>query len=161
MSRRKSSKFVPQLVSVKLETLTKAISYQHLALEARDVWLDWNNRIDKSTPAELPPPLTPEDKLFEVCGLYHLSDGRHLLPRYQKYLDTMARLRPDIRDRQFIAGNAEERKRLKDLCPEFREKYHLFDQDRGGDWNGYLSTTDGVLWADKVGLWIIRSEDCR
>lgn len=39
-------------------------SSQDLALEARDIWLEWNRSIRESDPANLPKPLTPEDELL-------------------------------------------------------------------------------------------------
>lgn len=119
-------------------------------MECRDVWLEWNKQIQETPAEKLPIPLTPEDKLFDACGLFHLGDGEQLLPRYQEYLDVMQEIRPSIRERQFIKGEAADRDRLDRLCPSLAEKYHMFDQDLGGNLNGYLSTTDGVLWADKV-----------
>lgn len=125
-------------------------SYGKMALESRDVWLEWNEQIKKTPANELPAPLTPDDKLFDVCGLYHLSDGKQLFSRYQQYLDSMLEVQPSNRERQFVKGRAGEEERLQRLCPSFAKKYHLFDNDSGGNLNGYLSTTDGVLLADKA-----------
>lgn len=77
-------------------------SSQDLALEARDIWLEWNRAIKESRPSDLPQPLTPEDELLILCGVYHLADGPDLAARYVDSLDTMAKTAPSYRDLQFI-----------------------------------------------------------
>lgn len=77
-------------------------SSQDLALEARDIWLEWNRAIKESRPNDLPRPLTPEDELLTVCGVYHMADGAELCDLYKKNLQVMSDTAPSFRDLQFI-----------------------------------------------------------
>lgn len=86
-------------------------SSQDLALEARDIWLEWNRAIKDSHPSDLPRPLTPEDELLTVCGLYHLADGPDMIRRYVENLNIMEKTAPSFRDLQFI------KVRLGDIVP--------------------------------------------
>jgi sarcosine oxidase/L-pipecolate oxidase len=78
------------------------LSSQDLALEARDIWLEWNQSIKQSDPANLPKPLTPEDELLTICGVYHLADGPEMIPRYVDNLKAMEKTAPSFRDLQFL-----------------------------------------------------------
>lgn len=66
--------------------IDRSFSYQDLALEARNIWLEWNQAIKESRPSDLPQPLTPEDELLLLCGLYRMADGPDMIPRYVEYL---------------------------------------------------------------------------
>lgn len=77
-------------------------SSQDLALEARDIWLEWNRAIKESRPSDLPQPLTPEDELLVLCGVFHLADGPKLAGRYVDSLNTMEETAPTYRNLQFV-----------------------------------------------------------
>jgi sarcosine oxidase/L-pipecolate oxidase len=64
--------------------------------------LEWNRTIQDSHPSELPNPLTPEDELLILCGVYHLADGPDMIPRYVENLRVMEDTAPSFRDLQFI-----------------------------------------------------------
>lgn len=83
-------------------SVNRAFSSQDLALEARDIWLEWNRTIKESLPSDLPRPLTPEDELLTLCGVYHLADGPDLVGRYVENLRAMEESAPSFRNLQFI-----------------------------------------------------------
>lgn len=66
------------------------------------MWLEWNRAIKESRPSELPAPLTPEDELLKLCGVYHLAYGSDMVPRYTENLRVMEDTAPSFRDLQFI-----------------------------------------------------------
>ena len=100
---RKNSKCITKYKYQTLEILALTyLSNQDLALEARDIWLEWNRAIKESRPSELPHPLTPEDELLTLCGVYHLADGPDMIPRYVENLRVMEDTAPRFRDLQFI-----------------------------------------------------------
>ncbi|OJJ31433.1 hypothetical protein ASPWEDRAFT_141671 [Aspergillus wentii DTO 134E9] len=123
---------------------------QDLALEARDVWLEWNRAIKESRPSDLPFPLTPEDKLLTLCGVYHLADGKEMIGRYVENLNVMEKTAPSFRDLQFIKDSPQDEDRAKALGPEWEKKYHLFDKFRNGRTNGFLDAGSGITLADKA-----------
>lgn len=141
-----------------------------MAIEARDEWLRWNEAISSSKPSDLPPSLSPEDKLLDICGLYHLADGRHQL--HQRYVDNLVatqKTSPKFRELQFIKvwapivrrlfrgcsnrlqGRSGEDERVEKLGKAWEKKYHVLDTFGNGDTNGFLDTAAGVTLADKVG----------
>lgn len=71
-------------------------------MEARDIWLQWNRDIKESRESDLPRPLTPEDELLKLCGVFHLADGPEMIPRYVENLRVMEDTAPSFRDLQFI-----------------------------------------------------------
>lgn len=79
-----------------------ARSSQDLALEARDIWLEWNQAIKNSNQSDLPKPLTPEDELLKLCGVFHLADGPQMIDRYIENLRVMGETAPSFRDIQFV-----------------------------------------------------------
>lgn len=89
--------------SINLNLIAKlSFSSQDLALEARDIWLEWNKAIKNSDPSELPDPLTPEDELLTLCGVFHLADGPKLIDLYSENLRVMGETAPSFRDLQFV-----------------------------------------------------------
>lgn len=89
--------------SINLNLIAKlGFSSQDLALEARDIWLEWNKAIKNSDPSELPDPLTPEDELLTLCGVFHLADGPKLIDLYSENLRAMGETAPSFRDLQFV-----------------------------------------------------------
>ncbi|KAJ5178948.1 hypothetical protein N7492_002158 [Penicillium capsulatum] len=123
---------------------------QDLALEARDIWLDWNEAIKNTPVSELPKPLSPEDELLTLCGVYHMADGPKMIDRYVENLRVMEDTAPSFRDLQFIKNSARDEQRAKALGTEWGKKYHLFDQFRGGRTNGFLDAGSGITLADKA-----------
>lgn len=123
---------------------------QDLALEARDIWLEWNKTIKESRPEDLPQPLTPEDELLKLCGVYHMADGPELIPRYVENLQVMEQTAPSFRNLQFIKNTDGEEKRAGDLGPEWARKYHLFDYFKNNHTNGFLDAGSGITLADKA-----------
>lgn len=83
-------------------SVNRAFSSQDLALEARDIWLEWNRSIKESLQSDLPRPLTPQDELLTLCGVYHLADGSDLVGRYVENLHAMEESAPSFRNLQFI-----------------------------------------------------------
>ena len=88
------------------------ISSQDLALEARDIWLEWNRAIKETPASDLPTPLSPEDELLTLCGVYHMADGPEMIDRYVENLRVMADTAPSFRDLQFIKVRRREREGL-------------------------------------------------
>ena len=78
------------------------LSYQDLAIQARDYWLAWDKAVTESDGSNLPEGLTPEDKLFYVCGQYFLAEGPELRDYYVESLTTMEKTAPEVRKMQFI-----------------------------------------------------------
>lgn len=66
------------------------------------MWLDWDKTIQESCLSQLPPGLTPEDKLLHVSGCYFIGEGRELRGEHRTSLETMAKLAPDFRNMQFV-----------------------------------------------------------
>ncbi|QKX63017.1 uncharacterized protein TRUGW13939_10185 [Talaromyces rugulosus] len=131
-------------------TYGEQLHSQDLALEARDIWLEWNQSIKESDPANLPKPLTPEDELLTICGVYHLADGPEMIPRYVDNLKAMEKTAPSFRDLQFLKGNSYDEWRASRLGSEWAKKYHLFDKFKGGATNGFLDAGSGITLADKA-----------
>lgn len=77
-------------------------SYQDLAIEARDIWLSWNNKVAESSPSQLPGGLSPDDKLLHECGSFFLAEGAELQDFYRESLDTMEKTAPEFRNMQFV-----------------------------------------------------------
>ncbi|KAJ5369570.1 hypothetical protein N7509_014182 [Penicillium cosmopolitanum] len=123
---------------------------QDLALEARDIWLEWNKAIKNSDPSELPDPLTPEDELLTLCGVFHLADGPKLIDLYSENLRVMGETAPSFRDLQFVKNTGSDERRVNSLGPDWAKKYHRFDTFRDGRTNGFLDAGSGITLADKA-----------
>ncbi|KAL4916508.1 FAD dependent oxidoreductase [Aspergillus aurantiobrunneus] len=124
---------------------------QDLAFEARDIWLQWNKEIRESDPAALPQPLTPDDELLTVCGVYHLADGPKMIDRYVENLHAMETTAPKgFRNLQFAKGSPEDEERARKLGPDWAKKYRLFDHFKNGATNGFLDAGSGITLADKA-----------
>ncbi|KAH6989671.1 FAD dependent oxidoreductase [Ilyonectria sp. MPI-CAGE-AT-0026] len=126
------------------------ICYQDLAIEARNVWLSWNNAISGSLPSELPAGLTPDDELLCICGNYFIAEGPQLRDFYAESLKVMEKTAPEFRKMQFIKGNAEDEERLRKIDPKWVEKLHVIDKINGGNTNGFLDIQGGITIADKA-----------
>ncbi|KAI8654068.1 DAO domain-containing protein [Fusarium sp. Ph1] len=124
--------------------------YQDLAIEARDFWLSWNKAITEANVSDLPKGLTPEDKLFYICGSYFLAEGPELRDYYADSLKTMEKTAPEFRRMQFVKGNAQDEKRLGQIDPKWVEKYHIIDRINGGNTNGFIDIQGGITIADKA-----------
>lgn len=81
---------------------TTCSSLQALALEARDMWLEWDRDIQTCPESDLPPGLSCEDKLLNICGCYFLAEGSTLRSFYREGLETSARETPQWRELQFV-----------------------------------------------------------
>ena len=81
---------------------TSRRSYEELAIEARDVWLAWNEAIRHSPSSQLPAGLTPEDQLLDLCGIFFLAAGETMPDLYKKSLDLMEKRDAASRRRQFV-----------------------------------------------------------
>lgn len=77
-------------------------SYQNLAIEVRPAWLEWNQQIARSPPAELPSGLEPDDKLLHECGNCYIAEGPDLHQHFKNSLETMEREAPEYRKTQFL-----------------------------------------------------------
>ncbi|KAJ2971409.1 hypothetical protein NQ176_g7703 [Zarea fungicola] len=129
------------------------VEYQKLAIEARNIWLEWTERIKTSLPSELPDGLTPEDKLLHVCGSYFLAEGTKLPAYYSDSLATMEKTAPEFRKMQFLkAGkdNAAEEARLGKFGSKWLEKYHVIDKINNGNTTGFIDIQAGITVADKA-----------
>ncbi|EAU37976.1 predicted protein [Aspergillus terreus NIH2624] len=124
--------------------------YQDLAIEARDSWVAWNKAIAEAGASDLPKGLTPEDKVFHNCGTYFLAEGAEMRDYYADSLDNMAKTAPEFRKMQFVKGNADDEKRLREIDPKWAEKYHVIDKINGGNTNGFLDIQAGITIADKA-----------
>lgn len=76
--------------------------YQELAIEAREIWLAWNESIKGSAASDLPAGLSPQDKLLYLCGSYFLAEGSKLRDFYDQSLKTMQETEPEFRKMQFV-----------------------------------------------------------
>ncbi|ORY56985.1 FAD dependent oxidoreductase [Pseudomassariella vexata] len=126
------------------------LNYQSLAIEARDMWLAWDKTIKEVNPASLPQGLTPEDKLFYVCGCYFMGEGLTLEGENKDSLDTMTKTAPDFRKMLFVKNDAEDEERLGRISPKWVEKYHLLDRINNGETNGFLDINAGINISDKA-----------
>ncbi|KAH6974176.1 FAD dependent oxidoreductase [Ilyonectria sp. MPI-CAGE-AT-0026] len=124
------------------------LDYQSLAIEARDVWLTWDKAIKESDPSQLPPGLTPEDKLFYVCGCYFFGEGRNMHGDNAESLKTMARTAPEFRNMQF--NDVADEERLRKISTKWVEKYHIIDKVNDGNTHGFLDINAGITIADKA-----------
>ncbi|KAJ5157919.1 uncharacterized protein N7482_009019 [Penicillium canariense] len=124
--------------------------YQTLAIESRDMWLEWNKAIRESAPSELPAGLSPEDQLLWICGVWFLAEGHELRDFYAESLETMRKTAPAFRDAQFVRGNAEDEERLGKIDPKWLEKFHIIDKMNDGASNGFFDINAGVNIADRA-----------
>ncbi|KAJ4251820.1 hypothetical protein NW762_011117 [Fusarium torreyae] len=122
--------------------------YQDLAIVARDFWLSWNKDIAESNLSQLPDGLTPDDKLFYICGSHFLAEGPELPGYYADSLRTMEETAPEFREMQF--GNPDDEKRLADIGRKWVEKYHTTDKINGGNTNGFMDIQGGITIVDKT-----------
>jgi sarcosine oxidase / L-pipecolate oxidase len=150
--------------------LTFAYSYQNLAIEARDMWLDWNKQIKNSRPDQLPGGLTPDDELLLITGSCFLSEGERLHEYYETSLSTMERTAPEFRQMQFVKvckswinqkigideespplqDNFEDESRLGEIGDRWLVKLHALDKINHGNVNGFMDIQAGIMLADKV-----------
>ena len=78
------------------------IRYQYLAIEARDIWQEWTNKVLESSQSELPAGLSPDDRLLQICGSYFLCEEAELQGYYKDSLATMEKTAPEFRKTQFL-----------------------------------------------------------
>lgn len=116
-------------------------SSQDLALEARDIWLEWNRSIKESCVSDLPHPLTPEDELLTLCGVYHLADGSNMIERYVENLRVMEDTAPTFRELQFIKVRARAISGISFVNSKDRTTTMILSGSRSWAQNGPKSTT--------------------
>ncbi|KIW17035.1 hypothetical protein PV08_04226 [Exophiala spinifera] len=124
--------------------------YQNLAIEARELWLSWNREISESSPSALPPGLTPDDKVLDLCGNFFLAEGQELQKFHKDSLSLMEKLEPECRKLQFVKGDREDEERLRQLHPNWVETFHAIDGINNNNTNGFLDIQGGVTLADKA-----------
>ncbi|KAM6510820.1 hypothetical protein FSOLCH5_011265 [Fusarium solani] len=112
--------------------------YQDLAIEARDFWLSWNKAITETKVSDLPEGLTPEDKLFYICGSYFLAEGPELRDYYADSLKTMEKTAPEFRRMQFVKACIY----AKFLCEQVGVKFVLGDPQ--GKLSSLIVENDGL-----------------
>ncbi|KAJ4197101.1 hypothetical protein NW759_016364 [Fusarium solani] len=112
--------------------------YQDLAIEARDFWLSWNKAITEANVSDLPEGLTPEDKLFYICGSYFLAEGPELRDYYADSLKTMEKTAPEFRRMQFVKACIY----AKFLCEQVGVKFVLGDPQ--GKLSSLIIENDGL-----------------
>ncbi|KAL0943099.1 sarcosine oxidase [Colletotrichum truncatum] len=122
---------------------------QNLAVEARDIWLKWNEQIRKSKQSDLPPPLAPSDELLVRCGVFRLADTAHLHPRYATDLAVTQESQPSFREYMYVKNDAIDEERISKRGLQWHSKFHLFDRVRNGNVSGFLDTEAGFTIADK------------
>jgi len=66
------------------------------------MWLQWDKAIQDTPESDLPPGLTHEDKLLNICGCYFLAEGPTLRSFYREGLETAAKETPQWRELQFV-----------------------------------------------------------
>jgi sarcosine oxidase / L-pipecolate oxidase len=126
------------------------LHYQDMAIEARNMWMSWNNAIASSDASALPPGLEPDDKLLHECGCYYVGDGQDMKDYYAESLRSIERTAPHLRKKQFIKGRPEDEEQIRALGGTWAKKFHVVDKINGGDTNGFLDTNAGVTIADKA-----------
>ncbi|KAL6364493.1 hypothetical protein LRP88_01894 [Fusarium phalaenopsidis] len=112
--------------------------YQDLAIEARDFWLSWNKAITEANVSDLPKGLTPEDKLFYICGSYFLAEGPELRDYYADSLKTMEKTAPEFRRMQFVKACIY----AKFLCEQVGVRFVLGDPQ--GKLSSLIVENDGL-----------------
>ncbi|KAM6509895.1 hypothetical protein FALCPG4_017530 [Fusarium falciforme] len=112
--------------------------YQDLAIGARDFWLSWNKAIAEANASDLPEGLTPEDKLFYICGSYFLAEGPELRDYYADSLKTMEKTAPEFRRMQFVKACIY----AKFLCEQVGVKFVLGDPQ--GKLSSLIVENDGL-----------------
>ncbi|KAJ0352115.1 hypothetical protein COL154_012655 [Colletotrichum chrysophilum] len=137
------------------------LRYQNLALEAKYMWLSWNKAVAETASSDLPPGLSPEDKLLHLCGAYFLAEGSDMRDYYAESLELMSKTTPDHRKMLFVKssvlwlmftvqGDAEDEERLRNIDPTWVEKYHIIDKINGSNTNGFIDINAGITIADKA-----------
>lgn len=120
--------------------------YSNLALEAREVFLQWNAELAAGMKSP-PPGMTERDTLYVNCGTLCVLDEEGPLPAFeQQSLDHMTSI--GKADTQYVVSKAEDINRAKE------DGYgHCVDpfnrKERGLPYNGLLDTVGGFVYADK------------
>ncbi|ETS84237.1 hypothetical protein PFICI_02262 [Pestalotiopsis fici W106-1] len=125
------------------------LDYQNLAIEARDMWLDWNKQIKNSCPDQLPDGINTQDELLLITGSCFLSEGERLHEYYEASLCTMERTAPEFRRMQFVKDNVADEARLGNIDDKWVRKLHALDKINHGDVNGFMDIQAGIMLADK------------
>ncbi|KAK4687540.1 hypothetical protein P7C73_g2584, partial [Tremellales sp. Uapishka_1] len=134
--------------------------YQDLAFSGRPIWLEWNKAIAACPSDQLPKGITPETKLFVECGFMRISNGSVLSDYDSECLDYLEQA--GLRHHQHVTKNADDQARLLQKeadNPEsnWQTKSKAFEHFEGGIHDGFLDTSAGVTYADKLDELIIES----
>ena len=73
-----------------------------MAIEARNMWLEWNKQVASTPQSQLPAGLSQDDELLLECGNYFIAEGSELRQFYAESLASMERTAPDFRKTQFV-----------------------------------------------------------
>ena len=127
--------------------------YQDRAFHAMPAWREWNTQLARSSPADLPPTLSPEIPLWNNCGFLRLSsrDG-HL---EQSEIDTQKNFPEDIQHTQYRVSDP---KRRHDAVghgvPEAKlDPFHR--RSRNLPFDGILDMTAGFVLASRACTWAL------
>jgi sarcosine oxidase / L-pipecolate oxidase len=120
--------------------------YQDLAFKAMPEWQKWNEMLASTPKADLPPSLTPDEKLWNNCGFLRLSkDGLEDVEE-----KTQRNFPKSIQATQYRVSDARRRQdAAADGIPE--SKIDPFDRlQRGLPTDGVLDTTSGFVLASRA-----------
>ncbi|KAJ5362208.1 hypothetical protein N7541_003052 [Penicillium brevicompactum] len=124
--------------------------YQNMAIEARNMWLEWNEQVASTPQSQLPGGLSQDDELLLECGNYFIAEGSELRQFYAESLASMERTAPDFRKTQFVRGNREDEERLAKLDPKWVERASKVHAINNGNTNGFFDIQGGITVADKA-----------
>jgi sarcosine oxidase/L-pipecolate oxidase len=154
--------------------------YQDLAFSGRPIWLEWNDNLASTPASDLPPGLTPETKLFVPCGFLRLSNGpklseydqecleyleqaglrhhQHVIVSHLAYVETtcvsagsaILSLWPDNPQKDEDDMKRLEEKEKADPETRWRTKIDAFKPLEEGKLDGFIDTSAGFTYADKV-----------
>ena len=124
--------------------------YQNLALEALEVWKEWNKEL--STSLNLPNGLSQEDVLYVNSGSLNIFTTPELPPYEQQSLENLTAAGKG--HTQFVINKPEDRVRATELG--FGYALDPFNRtSRGKAYNALLDTSGGLCYADKVCLFAL------
>ncbi|KZO96376.1 FAD dependent oxidoreductase [Calocera viscosa TUFC12733] len=130
------------------------VHYQQLAYESQKVWLEWNDEISRSAPADLPEGLAREDKLLDLCGMLRLSATGDLSAHEQATLRNFEAA--GTRAQQFSLQDPEDRKHAFE-DPAWKARYCVFGDPATPEAKakvGVLDSTAGFVLMGNACLWL-------
>lgn len=124
--------------------------YQNLALEALEVWKEWNKELATST--NLPAGLSRGDTLYVNNGSLAMFTTPELPPFQQQSLDNITAAGQG--HTQFVVSKPEDRMKATELG--FGSALDPFNRkSRGKPYNALLDTIGGLCYADKACLFAL------